>query len=1203
MFEPVIVPDHSDKSEFYSSSGELTRYFYVSKKLYKKRLQHIVFFVAAICTAIASLTIATIGTSYALLPQPFIPTGATLIGPYNPNATIAFDVVLTDTAHNVGSQTINKDDFSKKYGNSNIDAIQNYFINGGLIAINDPDNIVIHVSGSVANIDNLLKTKINTYQLNGMDFYSNSIAPTIPENLSSYISAIVGLSNYSNYSNGEIVAAGSSINNSLATSPACPDAEIVSNNMNATTPNEIANVYGLNSAYSSNLNGQNKNIAIMELSNVDNSDFLTYEQCYGLQNTLKQQTTTTLANSQATTDAEVIAGLLPQATIDAYATNNSPVSVLNTEISIANTDIDSNIVIGFQGCDSNTDSSFLFAENEIFTQLALQGQNVFSAQNTTCAADPSSQPYVVGIGSSSLQDNNGTITENPYALSSDLGSWETKLYPIGSKIIEFRSTPEIYAAANNYLVYTDGTWGTVSNTNISSDIWASTNVLRSSSCTKPTPLFNSYLDSQPNVLGSPTANLFCNLTTPAPVVQSLGVTSGTISGGTSVSIIGSNFTGATEVLFGTIPSTNFTVISNSSIIATAPPGQNAGAVNITVQTENGVSTTSLNDQYTYTPQTLADSKTQNYNKVSISGQVIATSPGAFYGDLTNNPPASPIVSGTMTSNGGGYWLLGSDGGVFTFGNASFYGSLSGTKLSGTPIGIIASTDNNGYIIATSTGSIYVFGDAVSYGEITSAIPSTIVSIIPTFDNHGYWLISSDGGVFSFGDAGFYGSAFGNTSITSTNSIVGATPTLSGKGYWLVAANGAVFPFGDAINYGSPQQSGLGVKVAGIAASPTGSGYWMLLANGSVLNFGDAANLSNSSLISAGVGGYAAILPVPDVYVSQAGIPANYLHIYMATPKAVSIPAIPNYVPWQLLAAIGTVESNNGQSTAPGVSSGLNTAGCCGGPMQFEPTTFVAYDQPYIASLGGVVPDTLNGGALPPGDTELQDTVYTPGLYDPADAIPAAARYLQSLWDGTYSANPIKETDISAWEPFICQYGGFGSVTNDCHNGYFSEIESLVKNYSSTPIPQIDGNEVTYGNINITINATTTIENSIAYTALGQVGTPYVWGGETPSQGFDCSGLAQWVYAQAGISVPRTGQAQLDSGTLITSGALQTGDLVFFGSLPNTDAHVGIFLGYSANGTAYMIDAPNASSFVRIDAFTPILGYAWGNENYLGAIAS
>jgi hypothetical protein len=96
-----------------------------------------------------------------------------------------------------------------------------------------------------------------------------------------------------------------------------------------------------------------------------------------------------------------------------------------------------------------------------------------------------------------------------------------------------------------------------------------------------------------------------------------------------------------------------------------------------------------------------------------------------------------------------------------------------------------------------------------------------------------------------------------------------------------------------------------------------------------------------------------------------------------------------------------------------------------------------------------------------------------------------------------------------------------------------------------------------------------------------LGVPYVWGGTSPTQGVDCSGLVQDVYAEVGISLPRTSQEQATTGVPVASVAeAQPGDLVFY---PGTDGtasapgHVGIYIG---NGE--MIDAPFTGADVRVD---------------------
>ena len=106
-------------------------------------------------------------------------------------------------------------------------------------------------------------------------------------------------------------------------------------------------------------------------------------------------------------------------------------------------------------------------------------------------------------------------------------------------------------------------------------------------------------------------------------------------------------------------------------------------------------------------------------------------------------------------------------------------------------------------------------------------------------------------------------------------------------------------------------------------------------------------------------------------------------------------------------------------------------------------------------------------------------------------------------------------------------------------------------------------------------------------AQSAVGTPYVWGGESGT-GYDCSGLVQAAYKQAGVNLPRTAQAQYDATTKVPAGQqLQAGDLVFFGTSATDITHVGIYV-----GGGQMIDAPHTGADVRTES------YQWGD--YVGA---
>jgi cell wall-associated NlpC family hydrolase len=104
-------------------------------------------------------------------------------------------------------------------------------------------------------------------------------------------------------------------------------------------------------------------------------------------------------------------------------------------------------------------------------------------------------------------------------------------------------------------------------------------------------------------------------------------------------------------------------------------------------------------------------------------------------------------------------------------------------------------------------------------------------------------------------------------------------------------------------------------------------------------------------------------------------------------------------------------------------------------------------------------------------------------------------------------------------------------------------------------------------------------------AMQYLGTPYVWGGASPS-GFDCSGLVMYVFAQVGISLPHSSYAQYGMGSPVARSDLQPGDLVFFDGL----GHVGIYVGGGS-----FIHAPHTGDVVKISSLS-----GWYASTYVGA---
>ena len=226
-------------------------------------------------------------------------------------------------------------------------------------------------------------------------------------------------------------------------------------------------------------------------------------------------------------------------------------------------------------------------------------------------------------------------------------------------------------------------------------------------------------------------------------------------------------------------------------------------------------------------------------------------------------PNAPIVGMAATHDGNGYWLVGSDGGIFSYGDAPFLGSTGALHLNAPIVGMAAAPDGNGYWLVARDGGIFNYGDAGFFGSAGALhLNAPIVGMAATRDGGGYWLVATDGGIFSYGDARFWGST-GGTPLNAP--VVGMAATPSGGGYWLVASDGGIFSYGDAAFSGSTGALHLNAPIVGMAAAPDG-GYWLVASDGGIFTYGSATyegSLGGTPLPSAVVG--MAATPTGDGY--------------------------------------------------------------------------------------------------------------------------------------------------------------------------------------------------------------------------------------------------------------------------------------------------------------------------------------------------
>jgi YVTN family beta-propeller protein len=193
-------------------------------------------------------------------------------------------------------------------------------------------------------------------------------------------------------------------------------------------------------------------------------------------------------------------------------------------------------------------------------------------------------------------------------------------------------------------------------------------------------------------------------------------------------------------------------------------------------------------------------------------------------DVTEEATDEVAVVAAVPSSAAGYWLVGRDGGVFSFGDAGFDGSVPGLPAGVRPstpvVGMAATPAGGGYWVVTSAGDVYSFGDARFFGSLGNTVLSApIVGMVATPDGGGYWLVGRDGGVFSFGDARFYGSVPGlGIRLAPGHQAVGVVASPDGLGYWVIAQDGGVFSFGDAPFEGSEGGVRLAAPIVGAAGA-------------------------------------------------------------------------------------------------------------------------------------------------------------------------------------------------------------------------------------------------------------------------------------------------------------------------------------------------------------------------------------------------
>ena len=374
---------------------------------------------------------------------------------------------------------------------------------------------VLDVAATAGQVEKAFGLHLRVYQAraDGRYFFAPDAEPQVPSALASLVTGVVGLSNASRWAPHlhphpplTTVLDVAAILDPYSVNPAAP-LQIGTGVSGGLAPSDIKAAYNLSGVPQ---NGSGQTLGLFELDGYTASDIMAYEAHYGLpnvplQNVLVDSVTgtpsSTTGPTEVTLDIELQAALAPGASkILVYEGPNSDAGVVDTYNKIATDNLAKEISTSWGEPENSASASVRSSENTAFQQMAAQGQSIFAASGDSGANDngsslsvddPASQPYMVGVGGTSLTTSGaGGAYQSETTWNNNIGAggggistvWTIPSYQTtlaGSAASKgsttYRNVPDVSLNANQntgYSVYYKGGWTVYGGTSCAAPLWA-----------------------------------------------------------------------------------------------------------------------------------------------------------------------------------------------------------------------------------------------------------------------------------------------------------------------------------------------------------------------------------------------------------------------------------------------------------------------------------------------------------------------------------------------------------------------------------------------------------------------------------------------------------------------------------------------------------------------------------------------------------
>ena len=384
-------------------------------------------------------------------------TGYVVLKPRDEQSLKSFIASVTKLHSKQYHQYLKAGQFAAKFGpsSSTISAVKAQLSRDGLTVTSVArDGLLIGFSGTTTKVESAFGTSLERYKsAAGITVEQTTKAISLPSTIASDVTAVIGLNTLvhpeaslvrapkSAYA-GHKASKTANFTHYTAAPNACPDATSAATTYGGLTDDQIANAYGATPLYGAGDTGAGVNIGVYELEPYSSSDLLSFDTCYfgATQAATMASNVTNVpvdggqppsgsGSGESILDIEDVSAMAPGAHIDVYEAPNSSAGSLDEYAQMVNDDTDQIITSSWGLCEQDlqlADPGAQQSEDYIFQQAAAQGQTVLSAagdtgsdtcneirsvppptdQNPLSVEDPASQPYVLAVGGTTIQDAN-----------------------------------------------------------------------------------------------------------------------------------------------------------------------------------------------------------------------------------------------------------------------------------------------------------------------------------------------------------------------------------------------------------------------------------------------------------------------------------------------------------------------------------------------------------------------------------------------------------------------------------------------------------------------------------------------------------------------------------------------------------------------------------------------------------------------------